>query len=115
MISENFDGENFLEFLLSKSEMQNLLMHKMISTIEIIDQIVYHIGIRNFSPEEGFKHEITEDYLPLKCSSKPKDVSANIREMVKAGHPQKQAVAAAMNVSRQAGRAKKPRKKQMKV
>ena len=39
--------------------------------------------------------------MPLKKGSSDKVVSANIREMVKAGHPQPQAVAAAM---RQAGK-----------
>ncbi len=42
--------------------------------------------------------------MPLKAGKSNKVVSSNIREMVKAGHPQKQAVAAAM---RKAGRPKK--------
>jgi hypothetical protein len=43
---------------------------------------------------------------PLKKGSSPKTISANIKEMIKAGHPQKQAVAAALNVAK----APKPKK-----
>ena len=38
--------------------------------------------------------------MPLKPGDDEETVSENIREMVKAGHPQKQAVAAAMNKAR---------------
>ena len=47
--------------------------------------------------------------MPLKKGSSPKVVSANIREMRHAGHPQAQAVAAAMRQARESkgGKAKK--------
>lgn len=46
--------------------------------------------------------------MPLKPGSSKKVVSQNIREMMRSGHPQKQAVAAAMRKARQsAGRKKR--------
>lgn len=42
--------------------------------------------------------------MPLKKGKSDKVVSENIKEMMKSGHPQKQAIAASL---RQAGRARK--------
>ncbi len=48
--------------------------------------------------------------MPLKKGKSKATISANIREMVKSGHPQKQAIAAALNQARKSG-AKIPKKK----
>lgn len=47
--------------------------------------------------------------MPLKKGSGQKVVSSNIREMVKSGYPQRQAVAAALDTARRSG-AKIPKK-----
>lgn len=41
--------------------------------------------------------------MPLKKGSSRKVISENIREMMHSGHPQKQAIAAAMDTARKSG------------
>jgi hypothetical protein len=48
--------------------------------------------------------------VPLKAGTSQATVSGNIREMVRAGHPQDQAVAAAMRKKRESGKRRKVRK-----
>jgi hypothetical protein len=48
--------------------------------------------------------------MPLRKGTSRSVVSSNIREMIKSGHPQKQAVAAALDTARRSG-AKIPKKK----
>jgi hypothetical protein len=48
--------------------------------------------------------------VPLRAGTSQETVSSNIGEMVRAGHPQKQAVAAAMRKKRESGKRRKVRK-----
>jgi len=48
--------------------------------------------------------------VPLKKGSSKKTISKNIHEMVKAGHPKKQAVAAALHTAHPSGGSRKKKK-----
>src|SRR5271169_5568304 len=102
MIQENFDGESFLEFVLKAKEIKAILCCKIISISAEIDGKDYQVGIRT----ETFFEEKEGENMPLIKSSSPEAVKSNIKEMVKSGHPQKQAVAAAMNVKKGAKKSK---------
>lgn len=41
--------------------------------------------------------------MPLKKGKSKNVISSNIREMIKAGHPRKQAIAAALSMARKSG------------
>jgi len=50
--------------------------------------------------------------MPLKIGKSKTTIKKNIKEMMKSGHPQKQAVAAALSTARKSGaKIKKPIKK----
>lgn len=49
--------------------------------------------------------------MPLKKGKSQKVISGNISEMIKSGHPRKQAIAASLNEARESGaRIKKPKR-----
>lgn len=56
---------------------------------------------------------IKEVIIPLKKGKSKKIISANIKEMIEAGYPQKVAVAASLSQARKSG-AKIPKKKKKK-
>lgn len=109
IIVETIDDENYLEFLLSSKEVQSISSSKIVSTIGEIGNSVYQVGIRLIFPGETF--EYSEAKMPLIKSASPEAVHANISEMVKAGHPKDQAVAAALDEARKARKELKPKKK----
>ena len=110
MIQETIDGENYLELVLKESEARAILNKKIVSMLEYIGSDVYQVSVRLKAMfEQDFEEE---DSMPLIRGTSPNVVSRNIKEMVKGGHPQKQAVAAALSMKKKS--AKKSTKKKSK-
>ena len=78
--------------------------HRSVNIARFVRQMLGNATIQNRDID---KPEV--DTMPLMHGSSKGVVSENIREMMKAGHPQDQAIAAAM---RSAGKSKKSKKKQ---
>jgi hypothetical protein len=64
------------------------------------------IGLAPVKTEGGFYHP-DEVYMPLKKSKSKKAVGQNIKTEMKAGKPQKQAIAIALNTQREAKKKRK--------
>lgn len=95
--------------MLFAKEVQALSSNKIISMIGEIEGNVYQIGVRLIYPGEALDYK--EVKVPLIKSSTPEAVHANISEMIKAGHPKDQAVAAALDEARKARKERKSKKK----
>jgi hypothetical protein len=89
-MSDIFDREEIQEELTSIAVAINDIMEKVSSLYYIKGYL------------EGIDLNKTEDNMPLKKGKSKKIVSKNIKEMVKAGHPKKQAVAAALSTAKKA-------------
>jgi hypothetical protein len=109
MIQETVDGENYLELVMHIAEAKSLLERKIVCLEEDIAGELYQIGVRT-----GSTRELEEDHVPLIFSSKAEAISKNIEEMVDAGHPRKQAVAAALSTADRAKGKKVKKSKQKK-
>lgn len=97
----NVDRCDYLEFVFSPHDI-NLLLLKEI----IVDYPKGLIGKRNLNVFMRVDRTLG-DIMPLKKGKSKAIVSENIREMVAAGHPQKQAVAAALSTARGGKKRKK--------
>lgn len=75
-----------------------------------LDEIIQTAGIKEhiLEPISG----ISEDkFMPMKKGKSKKVISSNIKEMIEAGHPQKQAIAASLSQARKSGAKIKKKKK----
>lgn len=110
MILEGMCGDNYLEFLLLPREVDDLHAKKIVYMEGEIGKELYQICVRSISPKELIEIEENEEDMPLIRGSSKETVKKNIEEMVNAGHPVKQAVAAAISMSR---KKKGPKSKKM--
>ena len=91
VIFETIGGIDYIECILTEEEAKQIRRDGIIQ--EKVDCIhAYNIFIR--------VDTTSEEYMPLKKGSSKKVISENIREMRESGHPQAQAVAAALSNAR---------------
>lgn len=104
IFEQNIERSDFLEIILTAEEYEELLEKG------VVQDFPYGLfGIRNLNVFVRVSTD-EEEIMPLHKGKSKKVVSENIKEMMASGHPQVQAVAAALSIARKSG-AKIPKKK----